>query len=69
MLIGYIIRRIYNLKIGEVILIGNNITLLDYEHQFMGSLYVMDNRSQIRVLFRYYICRVLEYSRLFVVEC
>ena len=37
---------ICNSRIGEVILIGDNITLLDYEHQFMGSLYVVDSRSQ-----------------------
>ena len=35
MLIDHIINKIYNLKIGETILIGDNTTLLDYEHLFM----------------------------------
>ena len=44
MSIGLIISEICNLKIKEVILIGNNTTLLDYEHQFMGSLHVVNSR-------------------------
>ena len=32
MLIDHIIGEIYNLRIGEVFLIGDNTTLLDYEH-------------------------------------
>ena len=35
---------IYNSGIEEIILIGDNITLLDYEHQFMRSLHVIDSR-------------------------
>ena len=37
----YIISKIYNTRIWEVILIGDNTTLLDYEHQFMESLHIM----------------------------
>ena len=44
MLVNHIISGIYNSRIGDVILIGDNTTLLDNEHQFMGSLYAMDNR-------------------------
>ena len=44
MSIGLIISEICDLKIKEVILIGNNTTLLDYEHQFMGSLHVVNSR-------------------------
>ena len=36
MSIDYIIGEIYNSRILEVILIGDNTTLLDYEHQFIG---------------------------------
>ena len=45
MSIDRIISEIYNLRIGEVLLIGDNTTLLDYEHQFMGSLNVVNGRS------------------------
>ena len=45
MSVNQIISKIYNLRIWEVILIGDNTTLLDYEHWFMGSLYVVDGRS------------------------
>ena len=45
-IIDHIIKIIWNSKIGEVILIGDNTTLLNYEHQLMGSLYAMDNRAQ-----------------------
>ena len=31
--------------IWEVTLIDDNITLLDYEYQFIKSLHVMDSRS------------------------
>ena len=41
----HIISGIYNSRIGNVILIGNSAILLDYGHQFMGSLNVVDNRS------------------------
>ena len=36
MSIDYIIGEIYNSRILEVILIGDNTTLLDYEYQFIG---------------------------------
>ena len=36
MLVDHIINEICNLRIKEVILIGDNTTLLDYRHQFMG---------------------------------
>ena len=39
MLIDHIISGIGKLRIGEVILKGDNITLLYYRHQFMGSLH------------------------------
>ena len=45
MLFDRIIRGICNLRIEEVILIGDRITLLDYIQQFMGSLHTLDNRS------------------------
>ena len=45
MLADQIINEIYNSRIQEVILIGDNTTLLDYEHKFIGSLYVVDSRS------------------------
>ena len=32
--------------IWEVILIGDNNTLLDYRHQFIGSLHVVDSKSR-----------------------
>ena len=47
MSIDHIISGICNSRIGEVILIGYNTTLLDYGHRFMGSLHIMDSRSQI----------------------
>ena len=37
MSVNHIISGIYNSRIGEVILIGDSIILLDYEHQFIGS--------------------------------
>ena len=46
MSIDHIISGIYNSRIGNVILIGDNTTLLNYKHQFMGSLYVVDSVSQ-----------------------
>ena len=45
MLIDHIINVICNSRIGEVILVGDNITLLDYGHQFMRSLHIVDSRS------------------------
>ena len=46
MLDDHIISDIYNSRIGKVILIDDSTTLLGYEHQFMGSLHVMDSRSR-----------------------
>ena len=40
------ISKICNSRIGEVILIGDNSTLLDYGYQFMGSLHTVDSKSQ-----------------------
>ena len=48
--VDYIISEIYNLRIWEVILIGDSTTLLDYEYQFMGSLHTVDGRSQTQTL-------------------
>ena len=45
MLIDHIISEIYNSRIGYVILMGDNTTLLDYKHQFIGILHAMDGRS------------------------
>ena len=47
MSIDHIISKICNSRIGEVILIGDNTTLLYYGQQFMGSLPVVDSKSQI----------------------
>ena len=62
MSVDHIISGICNSNIGEVILIGDSTTLLDHEHQFMGSLHTMDSRSQTRALSHYYLNRVLKYS-------
>ena len=35
---------IYNSNIREVILLGDNTTLLYYKHQFIESLHVVDNK-------------------------
>ena len=48
MSIDHIISEIYNSIIEKVILIGDNTILLDYKHQFMGSLLVMDSKSWTR---------------------
>ena len=45
----YIISEICNLRIGEVILIGNNTTLLDYGHQFIGSFHTMDSKCDPKI--------------------
>ena len=47
MSIDHLINGIYNSSIGEVVLIGDSITLVDYRYKFMGSLHVVDSRSQI----------------------
>ena len=50
MSIDHIISKICNSRIGEVILIGDNTTLLYYGQQFMGSLPIVDSKSQISEL-------------------
>ena len=45
MSINYIISGICNSRIGEVILIGDKTSLLNYKHQFMRNLHVVDSRS------------------------
>ena len=45
MSINHIISEIYNTRIIEVILIGDNNTLLNYGHQFIEGLHVMDSRA------------------------
>ena len=60
MSIDHIISEIYNLRIEEVISIGESTTLLDYKPQFMGSLHIVGNRSQTRTSFRFYLDKVLE---------
>ena len=57
-----IISGICNSIIGEVILIGYSITLLDYEYQFIESLRVVDGRSQTQTLSHCYLHKVLEYG-------
>ena len=59
-LIDHIINGIYNS--GDVILIGDNITLLYYKHQFIGSLHVVNSKSWTRTLFCCYLHRMLECS-------
>ena len=61
MLIDHIISDICNSRIREVILIGDKTTLLDYGHQFTGSLHVVDNRLQTQTLSHCYLHKVLEY--------
>ena len=46
----HIISEICESRIWEVVLIGDNPTLLDYGYQFMGSLHVEDNRSWTQAL-------------------
>ena len=41
--------------IVEMILIGNNTTLLDYKHQFMGGLHAVDCKSGTQALSRCYL--------------
>ena len=50
MSVDHIISKIYNSRIEDVILIGDNTILLDYKHQFTRSLHVVDSRSQTRAL-------------------
>ena len=42
MLVNHIISGICKSRIEEVILIDDNTTLLNYEHQFIGSLHTVD---------------------------
>ena len=46
MSVDHIISEIYNSRIWEAILIGDNTTLLDYRHHFIGSLHAVDSRSR-----------------------
>ena len=46
MSVDHIISRVCNSRIGEVILIGDNTTLLDYEHQYIRSWHEMDSMSR-----------------------
>ena len=46
MLVDHIISEICNSMIGNVILIGDNTILLNYKHQFMGSMHIVDIRLQ-----------------------
>ena len=62
MSIDHIIRKIYNSKIKEVILIDDNTTLLNHKHQFIGSLHGVDGRLKTQALSHYYLHRVLEYN-------
>ena len=62
MSVAHIISRICNSRIGEVILIGDNTTMLDYIHQFMGSLHAINSRSRTPTSLDCYKHRVLECS-------
>ena len=46
MLVDHITSGICNLRIGDVILISEKTTLLDYGHLSMGSLYAMASKSR-----------------------
>ena len=50
MSVDHIIIEIYNLRIWKVILIGDKTTLLDYGHQFIGSLHVVDSKLWTQAL-------------------
>ena len=62
MSIDHIISEIYDLRIEEVILLGDSTVLLDYGHQFIRSLHAMNSKSQTRVLSRCYLHKVFECS-------
>ena len=62
MSIDHTINEIYNSNIREVILIGDSTILLNYEHQFMGSLHVVDSRSQTQGTSHCYLYKVLKYN-------
>ena len=69
MLIDHIISEISNLMIRKVILISDITTLLDYGHQFIGSLHVVDSKSRIHISFCCYLRKVQECSWFSFVEC
>ena len=50
MSIDYIIRSICDSRIREVILIGDNTTLLDYKHRFMRNLHAADSKAWTQVM-------------------
>ena len=62
MLVDHIISRICDSRVEEVILISDSTTLLDYRHQFIGSLHVVGSRSHTRSLSHCYLHRVLKCS-------
>ena len=62
MSINHIISEIYNSLIGEVILISDNTTLLDYKHQFMWSLHIVDSKSRTPSSSHCYLHMILECS-------
>ena len=63
MSIDHIISEIYNSRIGKLILIGDNITLLDYRHQFMEGLHVVEvGHGPEHLVSRCNIHRVLDFS-------
>ena len=62
MSIDHTINEIYNSNIREVILIGDSTILLNYGHQFMGSLHVVDSRSQTQGTSHCYLYKVLKYN-------
>ena len=62
MSIDHIISEIYNLRIKDVILIGDDTILLYYRYRFMGSPHIVDSRLQSRVLLLCYLYKVLECS-------
>ena len=62
MSIDHTINEIYNSNIREVILIGDSTILLNYGHQFMGSLHIVDSRSQTQGTSHCYLYKVLKYN-------
>ena len=62
MSIDHTINEIYNSNIREVILIGDSTILLNYGHQFMGSLHVVDSRSQTQGTSHCYLYKILKYN-------
>ena len=58
----HIISGTCNSRIGEVIFIGGNTTLLDYKNQLMRSLHAMDSRSRTQASSHCYLDKVLEFN-------